>query len=71
MAEEEFEHDERIANWAAIQNLVEDDAHEKRKLVFSPGVSQRTWSVNINLTSFLHIKSYPPIFLFNNRFNFE
>ncbi len=40
MAEEVIEHDERMANWAAIHNLVEEDAHEKRKLTFSPGVSQ-------------------------------
>jgi hypothetical protein len=34
MAEEEFEHDERIANWAAIQNLVEDDAMKKESSSF-------------------------------------
>ena len=39
-AEEEIGYSERSANWAKINALVEDDAHEKRKLIFSPGVSQ-------------------------------
>ena len=39
-ADEEFDHGERMANWTTIKDLVEDDAHEKRKLIFSPGVSQ-------------------------------
>ena len=30
----------RMANWAEIKGLVEEDAHEKRKLIFSPGVSR-------------------------------
>jgi hypothetical protein len=38
--EEEIGYSERSANWAEIKALVEDDAHEKRKLIFSPGVSQ-------------------------------
>ena len=39
-AEEEIKYSERLANWAEIKGLVEEDAHEKRKLIFSPGVSQ-------------------------------
>jgi hypothetical protein len=39
-AEEEIGYSERLANWAEIKALVEDDAHEKRKLIFSLGVSQ-------------------------------
>ena len=36
--EEEVEHAERMANWAAIKDLVEEDSNEKRKLVYSPGI---------------------------------
>ena len=39
-AEEEIGYSERLANWAEVKALVEEDAHEKRKLIFSPGVSQ-------------------------------
>ena len=38
--EEEIEYSERLANWAEIEALVEEDAHEKIKLIFSPDVSQ-------------------------------
>ena len=40
-AEEEIEDSERSANWAEIKAVVEEDAHEKGKLIFSPGVSPR------------------------------
>ena len=36
--EEEVEHAERMANWAAIKDLIEEDANEKRKFVYSPGI---------------------------------
>ena len=36
-AEEEIEDSERSANWAEIKAIVEEDAHEKRKLIFFPG----------------------------------
>ena len=39
-AEEEIGYSERLANWAEIKALVEEDAYVKRKLIFSPGVSQ-------------------------------
>ena len=38
--EEEVEQAERMANWAAIKDLVEEDANEKRKLIYSPGICQ-------------------------------
>jgi len=38
--EEEVEQAERMANWAAIKDLVEEDANEKRKLTYSPGICQ-------------------------------
>ena len=30
-----------MTNWAAINDLVEEDENEKRKLVYSPGICQR------------------------------
>ena len=39
--EEEVEHAWRMTNWAAINDLVEEDENDKRKLVYSPGICQR------------------------------
>jgi len=35
-AEEEIEYSERSANWTEIKAVVEEDAHEKGKLIFPP-----------------------------------
>ena len=36
-ADEEIEQEERMASWTAIKELVDDEASEKRKFIFSPG----------------------------------
>ena len=54
-ADEVIDEGERMANWTAINDLVKNDAFEKRKFIISPGVSLRPGDFQNSMICFASI----------------